>query len=300
MLILILSFIISVLFGLNNGSLCQAGLVGSRLYSFKRAVVIMGLGLSLGALIEGWKVEKFVRIERLDGDEITILLIVPIFLMLLFTYYKVPLSLAHALTGSWLGIMIFYLTIKFETLFWLIVAWALTPFASMLFSAFLFLMLRRIFTSWTIASVSSFTKNLAISVSFYVSYVLGANNIGLIMGTSKLSIYFLPLIVLAVLFGSMILSKGYSKVIGEDVLVVGPIGLVSSLLSGSFTVWLLTQLSFPASLANGILGGILGIGLASKPVIFNVKKVRQIILSWLLAGLLGFTLSFILYKIVFM
>ena len=177
------------------------------------------------------------------------------------------------------------------------IAWTLAPFLSLITAILLYKGLRNIVEDWPILKLVRFNKIVLILASFYTSYNLGSNNIGLILGVSNLGAIYLVLVVFGVLIGSTFLSRRFVKAIGEDFLVVGPLGVLSSLLSGSFIVWVLTQFGYPGSLTNGILGALVGIGIMSKPRVINIKKLYSVVLSWVSGGLIGFILTFLAVQI---
>jgi len=293
---LVLLFSVSILFGINNGSVCQAGIVGSGLFTFKRASLLVGLGLLLGSLVEGWKTKEFITTYEIPANAEILILTIPLFLLLISTIYGIPMSIAHLLTGAWLGIiMIDAGSIIFNALIVLIIVWVATPIAAIFLSSLLYVILRKIAYKRRLSTIASFNRIALTISSLYTSYVLGSNNIGLLMGVVNAPLYILPTIVLGVLIGSMFMSPKFTKTIGEDFVGMGPLGVLSSLISGSFTVWLATQIGCPASLTNSIMGGIIGAGLISNPSIVNMRKLYQVTLSWALAGLIGFLLSYFPY-----
>lgn len=297
-IILLLTLALSILFGINNASVCQAGIVSSRLFTFKRATIIIGLGLLLGSVLEGWKTKTFISgIETVSYS--VVILMISTTILFLFTFYKVPVSVAHVVTGGWLGVAfkLYGPIVTGNILVGLIVAWSLTPFISLGAAIGLYKGLKFVIKNWPILKLVRFNRIALIFASFYTSYSLGSNNIGLILGISNLEVLYLVLIVFGVLTGSIFLSRRFVKAIGEDFLVVGPLGVLSSLLSGSFVVWILTQFGYPGSLTNGILGALVGIGIISKPSVINVGKLYSVVLSWIFGGLIGFFLSFLATQI---
>ena len=263
---LTLAFLLAIFFGINNGSVCQAGIVGSRLLTFRKTVLITGGGLLAGVMVEGWKTKSFVLNIPVPQNVTFFLLLIPLILLALFTFYEVPISIAHILAGSWLGIAaVLYQILALQTLLYLTIAWVLTPFLAMVFSAIIYTYLRRLISRWRLSSVSIFNRIAIIIASFYTAYALGSNNIGLMLGVSQLPETVNMILVIGVLAGMVMMSSRFIKAIGEDFLVVGPLGVLVSLISGSFVIWILTQFGYPASLTNGIIGGVIGIGIISRP-----------------------------------
>ncbi len=220
-------------------------------------------------------------------------------MLLIFTIYKAPISVAHVVAGGWLGVALntYGLTVL-PVLTNLVLAWMLTPIVSLFVGVVLYLFIRHRTKNWSLLKLAWFNRTALLLASFFTSYSLGSNNVGLILGISGLEAHFLIIVVAGILIGSTFMSKRFVKAIGEDFLVIGPLGVLSSLLSGSFVVWTLTQLGYPASLTNGILGALVGVGLISRPRVMNVGKLYQIMFSWVFGGLIGSFLSYLVIQIV--
>ncbi len=292
---LILLVLLIYLFGLNNGAVFEGGLAGSAGFNYSIAAITVGLGIFLGTLLQGEYTASYARTLGIMGPTYgLILLIVQIFLFYAFTVVKLPLSITQSLVGGWLAILIVE-GIKHvsENVSWLFLWWIISPFIALAFSAVLYKALRRLLFRVTVSTLSTIIRTSALITVFYTSFVLGANNVGFIAGAYSLS--YLEIAVLAV-FASLgaLKAAGMSKAVGEDLIVVGPIGIISAVLGGATILLVLTYLGLPASLTTVTMGGLIGVGFSSKPRIFKSDYLRWVILSWILAFLLGFATVYIL------
>ncbi|MGC8664603.1 MAG: inorganic phosphate transporter [Nitrososphaeria archaeon] len=292
---LIFLILLIYLFGLNNGAVFEGGLAGSAGFNYSIAAITVGLGILLGTLLQGEYTARYAKTLGTMGTIYgLILLIIQIILFYAFTAVKLPLSITQSLVGGWLAILIVEGTKHIsENVSWLFLWWIISPFIALAFSAVLYKALRRLLFKLTISTLSTIIRISALITVFYTSFVLGANNVGFIAGAYSLS--YLEIAVLAV-FASLgaLKAAGMSKAVGEDLIVVGPIGIISAVLGGATILLVLTYLGLPASLTTVTMGGLIGVGFSSKPRIFKSNYLKWVILSWILAFLLGFAAVYVL------
>lgn len=292
---LILLVLLIYLFGLNNGAVFEGGLAGSAGFNYSIAAITVGLGILLGTLLQGEYTAKYAKTLGVMGATYgLILLIVQIVLFYAFTIVNLPLSITQSLVGGWLAILVIE-SIKHisENISWLFFWWIISPFIALAFSALLYKVLRRLLFRTTISTLSTIIRISALITVFYTSFVLGANNVGFIAGAYSLSYLEIALLAVSASLGAL-KAAGMSKAVGEDLIVVGPIGIISAVLGGTTVLLVLTYLGLPASLTTVTMGGLIGVGFSSKPRIFKSDYLRWVILSWILAFLLGFAVVYII------
>ena len=292
---LILLVVLIYLFGLNNGSVFEGGLAGSAGFNYGVAATTVGVGILLGTIIQGAYTASYAKtLGAMPPVEGALLIAVQIVLFYAFTAVNLPLSITQSLVGGWFAILL--LTGAkgiLGPISWLLLWWVISPFITIVFSAVLYKALRRLLFKVSIVNLSLFVRVASLVTVFYTSFVLGANNVGFIAGAYSLG--YLEIAILAV-FAALgaFKASGMSKAVGEDLIVVGPLGIISAVLSGATILLVLTYLKLPASLTTVTLGGIIGVGLSSKPRAFKKDYLTWIILSWVLAFLLGFAIVYLI------
>ncbi len=294
---IILLLILIYLFGLNNGSVFEGGLTGSGLYNYASAAIIVGIGIFLGTLIQGRYTGSFAKDMGgvLSGNAAIILLLVQLALFLAFTFINLPLSITQSLVGGWLSVLLVLgIIIKAGPMDSLFFWWVVSPFISMAFTAVFYKAVRRLSFHFPISSVSYTSRISSLVLVFYTSFVLGANNVGFIMGAFGLNYIILILLAIAASIGALGASR-MSKAIGEDLIVAGPLGITSALLGGTTVLLFLTYLGLPASLTTTILGALIGVGIASRPRLFNKKYLTMVVLSWVMAFIMGFVIVYVIF-----
>ncbi|MGC8568559.1 MAG: inorganic phosphate transporter [Nitrososphaeria archaeon] len=295
---LVLLSLLIYLFGLNNGAVFEGGLAGGAGFNYRLAAVTVGLGLFLGTLIQGAYTARYARtLGVLGGFSGTLLLVVQIFLFYVFTAADLPLSITQSLVGGWLAILVLQGVRHIsESVIWLFFWWVVSPFITIAFTSILYKGLRRLLFRVNIATMSLIIRVSAIATIFYTSFVLGANNVGFIAGAYSLGYLEIGLLAVFAALGALRAAR-MSKAVGEDLIVVGPLGIISAVIGGTTVLLFLTYLGLPASLTTVTLGGLIGVGLSSKPRVFRSDYLRWVILSWALAFILGFAVVYILVVI---
>ncbi len=137
----------------------------------------------------------------------------------------------------------------------------------------------------------------------YVGWNIGANDSANCVGTSvgcgiisyKRAVI---LVSIFVFLGAMIDGDHVMKTIGKGIInqPLDYLAIFVALLSSGFFVTLATFYRIPTSTSQAIVGGVLGIGLATGAQI-QYSKLITIAESWVLCPLLVFGLSYVLYSL---
>jgi len=153
----------------------------------------------------------------------------------------------------------------------------------------------------SLIALDAVSRYSVIATSLVIAYVLGANNIGLIYGTilngtapSDLFAVFLTLVAIA---GMLALgSGGVSGTIGDRMLVLSPLGVVSTFLASAVLLWLGTELAIPISLTQCLLGGMFGAALTKQVSVVNSRLAFESIASWMAAPTSAFILALLIVR----
>jgi PiT family inorganic phosphate transporter len=300
---LLLALLVCIVLGANNASVCvgTSGGVVSRGY-FTLATVA-ALGAMLGSVVEGGKLSNAIYggvLVSQSSKATPILLLTTLVVMLVASIVKLPLSLTQAMVGVALPVGIL-LNIGVKWTFAILVAssWVATPFVAAVASIAIYHVVKH--TSGKIGSVFQRARVYAaitLSGSFYVGYALGANGVGLVNGISQSTIDNLPLFsaFLSVATIAGIYAFGYrvTRTVSERILALTGAAALAAQLGGALTVHLFTQLGFPVSITQAIIGGITGIGQAKDIAIMNRRIILRIILGWIIAPLTGMGLAWLI------
>ena len=272
-LLFVLGLLLCVILGSNNASVCFGTSTGSNDTNYPLAAGMAALGVFLGMLLEGYKLSGVVfssGLGEISVETMLIMLIVNLAMLLVATYFRIPLSLSHSLIGSVVGVGVgTRVPVNWSYILTVVLSWVLTPLVGILSAVLISMALIRV--SHNIKNpltLDYLYGRLTLILAFYTSYVLGANTIGLVTGLfvdylGKQLIYSF-IFGLAAAFGIFFLGRGLAEVVGQGIVELSPLtGLVAQF-GGAFTVHLFTQFGLPVSITQALLGGVLGAGLAKK------------------------------------
>lgn len=290
--------------GANNGAATTAISTGAGIMRYREAVIVSGLGLVTGLLLEGQRLESAVRngvLASLNQSMIADLIISSLALLAISTALRLPISLSQCLVGSAIGVGIGYnATIGWKFTALVLASWFLTPFIAALLCSLIFRQVETVFRLFkTLLFRVEAAKILAIMATFYTSYVLGANTLGLVQGVLSDQVGWSLLIALlsvVTVLGFLFLGGGVSETVGQDIFTIGMIGATTAQLSGALTVHIFTQLGLPISISQASIGAILGLGLAKRMVIANRKIISEILVGWTLTPMAGLLAGFLLTR----
>jgi len=305
MLPLLPILLLALCIGAGDTSNSISTLVGSRILTFRRAVLISIAFLMLGLLAEGWKIEGTVAKELVSGEnrflrelpEASISICLATFVSSFpFLLLGFPVSTTQPLLASLIGAGIVMgenfkvQTRKFAAL---VTCWTLAPVFSFFLSFLLSRLMSRIFR--TFKNLLGLHRTLAISLLFcsaYVAYTNGANDGGTLLGIASpldSGLIFTLLLGLTISAGSL-LSREVVRTIGTGLAKLDPFTALTAQLAAALSVWSFVQLHFPVSLTQALTGSVIGVGL-SKGATTILSRMKKILIVWILCPLLSFGLS---------
>ncbi|MEM2128958.1 MAG: inorganic phosphate transporter [Candidatus Bathyarchaeia archaeon] len=300
-LLISLGLLVCAVLGANNASACLGAGVGAGFFSYSFSVFLASLGVVLGVALEGTKLSKVLSegvLAELSFESTLILIVTILIVMTVASVFHLPLPLSEGLVGSAIGIGLgkgFEINWEFTTV--IFASWVITPF----FAAFLVIILseivKRVTRTTNNVLMANYVHNkTTMALSFYVSYGLGANTVGLINGIFK------PFVgnewVGAIMFGLAtslgiyFLSRGITESVGKGITGLSPSAALTVQLSSALTVHLFTQFGLPVSITQALVGSVLGVILIKKISLTNTRFLRKITAGWLLAPLLSLTVSY--------
>ena len=292
-LILVLAIILAFTLGWNNSGLTTGAL--SNLVQYGVALGITLLGILVGLFAEGSKMSQSILGNLIPSnapvEAVIAGLAASVILFLLLTMIRIPVSLSNCVVGAFVGVALSGgLPINGAHLTEIVISWFLAPFFCVLVSIAIYEIIIWAESSRSLVSISWANRIVLLVSVFYISYALGANNLGLILsfiGSINYSFFsgiqfvsievvvFLAFACAAILFG-----RAIAKVIGDKFVVLSQIKTLAALLGGATVIWTFTQFSVPVSMTQVVIGGMLGAGLARGPTIINKTEVATVVRDW--------------------
>ncbi len=295
--------------------------VGARIITYRRAITFFILFVLLGAMLEGWKLIQPVGKEIITGPIFQLHPHLIFFAMLcagvavmISTKYGFPVSTHQAivggLTGAGVAACMFaspsiaaQTGVNLDKIVEILIAWGLTPVGAMVFAAILCHGFRcTISMVKDPAKLNSIFSLGVIVTGCYVAYVMGANDLGTVMGgfyatqAEGTAPHFVSEMTLAgaamVAIGSICWGERVVKTVGRGIAPLSPMTALVAQLSASVTIHLFTQWGLPVSMSQAIVSSVVGVGWAMDISMIRKEKVKKMILMWIIVPLIATMLSF--------
>jgi phosphate/sulfate permease len=225
--------------------------------------------------------------------------VVSVALLILLTILRLPVSLSNCVVGAFVGsALASQSTINASFLIEIVVSWIVAPFLCALVTVIAYEIVVKLESRLALSAVTFVNRILLVIAVFYVSFTLGANNIGLIVSFARNNSLFgsnfiLEVsIFLATAFGMVLFGKSIAKVVGDKIVGLSQIKTLSAMLGSAIITTLLTALSVPVSLTQVVIGGMLGAGVAHRPSIMNTRELFTLILGWAIVTVVSAGLAF--------
>ena len=305
--------------GANDAANCIGTTVGAQIISYRKAVLLMSVCVILGGALQGHHVMKTVGKgiviseaqeyeaynneaagaefralfpdDRLPDKAILVALLSAGFFVTLATFSSVPVSTSQAIVGGVAGTGLG------------IVGFNASYFKLAVLLAFgLYLLLGRL-----LRQVSSvvWSKVMAVGVvlsAAYVSYSLGANDVGNAIGPllSKYPDKGLWLALLggvAMAVGAMMFGQRVTDTVGKSITPLDYGGALAAQLSAAFGVHLFSMAGIPVSTSQAVVGGVVGVGLTRGVAAVSGKKLSTIFVGWVVTPACAAVFAALVYRL---
>ncbi len=227
-LLILVSLYIGWNIGANNSADCLGASVGAGILNYKKAALLAGIFALIGAFLQGGRTINTVGTSIINPNALSLLGVVcallgAALLVTFFTQKGIPVSVTHAVIGSLVGVgLVTNSFINWGVILKMFFAWVLTPISAAIFSYVAYRIIAYFFRNFNLSFVQ---KNLYLAVigsGIFLSYTLGANNIGNAMGfvvsTKVMGVMTASLLGgMFLAFGSISFSKNVMKTVGNRI-----------------------------------------------------------------------------------
>ena len=305
--------------GANDAANCIGTTVGAGIIPYRWAAVLMAVFVILGGVLQGHNVmatvgkgivisdsatwtdvhgepppaafDRRFPDDRLPDMAILVALLSAGVFVTLATFSSLPVSTSQAIVGGVAGVglgMVGFDTLYFRTavLGRIVGSWVLSPVLVMVISYGLYTLLTR----W-LRDVNRlfWSKPIAIAVmvsAAYVSYSLGANDVGNAVGPllARFPEHGLWLAVLggvAMAVGALTFGARVTRTVGNAITPLDYPGALAAQLSAAVGVHGFSMLGIPVSTSQAIIGGVIGVGLTGGMQAVETATIRNIVLGWI-------------------
>lgn len=294
----ILLLYIALLFGINNAGIAVANMLASG-FNYRISVSISALGFITGALLEGWKMGSVIMLE-----DYTTTSVVTAIMLSIFSFLHIPVSMVNIIFASYIGSTIEATptTNTASVIAW----WIVTPFIALLTTISIYHIVVRFTARLSLVNLFRFYSLMLPVVTFYASYTIGANNLGLLYSMSSRYIVvddttltpalangiYMMLAILLVFVIGMIKGRSIARFLSEEIVGYTPATILSGISSSSIILWLSTQIQIPLPFSQMLISSLIGINMIRKPHVYNKRSLLLLVSSWLGSTLLSFIITF--------
>lgn len=321
--------------GANDAANCIGTTVGAQIISYRKAALLMSLFVILGGVLQGHHVMKtvgkgivvsdaatyetyneapaprefqeFFPDGRLPDLAILVALLSAGFFVTLATFTSTPVSTSQAIVGGVAGVGLGIVGLqaayfKLGVLLKILGAWVISPILTMIMAFIVYLLLGRALRN---ARAMIWSNMMAIAVlvsAAYVSYSLGANDVGNAIGPLLNKFpdkgpYLAALGGVAMAVGALTFGKRVTNTVGKSITPLDYAGALSAQLSAGVGVHVFSMLGIPVSTSQAVVGGVIGVGLTRGTQAVSKKKITRIFLGWVVTPTCAAIFAATLYRI---
>ncbi len=331
---MILFFLSSGLFlgwslGANDAANVFGSAVGSKMVSFRKAVVVLSIFVVLGAVFQGsgasHTLGKLGAVDAIAGSfTVALAAALTVFVM---TRYKLPVSTSQAIVGAIIGWNLFSGNqTDYSSLTKIVSTWVLCPILGAVFAILLHLLVKFIINKSRIhlLRLDKYLRNGLLLVGAFGSFSLGANNIANVMGvfitaaapeksldlglfilTGTQQLFLIGGIAIAI--GAITYSKKIMQTVGNNILELSSESALVVVLAHSLVLFVFSSQSLqsflisvglpsiplvPVSSSQAIVGAILGVGLLKQAREIKFNVIGGIATGWITTPILAGLISF--------
>ena len=279
---------------------------GAKLISARKATILIGISVVLGATLESHNVVKTVGTGVIDASEMTVframvMMLTAALVTAANTYLRLPVSTSQLAIFSVVGAGVAMKAHVFwsTTIVALAITWVGTPILGTILGFVITKLMDRV-----MGQSSERTKRvvgyLLILVCCYAAYTLGCNNtgnaVGVFYGTgaiqSRMLAGFIGGIVMAI--GALTWGRPLLEKVGLHIVSLDLNSAVGAQLAQGITAHIAASMGYPTSMNQAMIGGIAGAGLARGIKAIDLKAIKEIVISWFLTPVVGGIVSFAL------
>jgi phosphate/sulfate permease len=293
--------------GSNDTSNALGICIGCGVIKLRRALLVFGVFVLLGILLQGQKVMKTVGKDLVEVNLsiIGISLSVAAVLIIISNWKKLPLSTHQVIIGSLAGSGIASgADVNFMALMEIVASWIISPVVAFFSALFLYRAMEKTISKLSLFRIERILRALLLFSGILIAYNTGANELATILGPvihSGLMEKMRASLIgsLFVFLGAVILSHRVIETIGKGITTLDPYSGFAAQFGAGMCVLFFTFLGMPISTTYCIIGAISGVGMSKGMKTVKLDLIKKIIANLVLAPSLAFLISFIIMKVVY-
>jgi PiT family inorganic phosphate transporter len=321
--------------GANDAANCIGTTVGARIVSYRTAVMIMAVFVILGGTLQGHHVMKTVGKgivisdsvafeeynerpadaefrahfpdERLPDKAILVALLSAGFFVTLATFSSIPVSTSQAIVGGVAGTGMGIVGLnasyfKLGVLFKIFGAWVISPVLTLVLAFLTYSLLSYLLRKSTAIIWSQILAILVVVSAAYVSYSLGANDVGNAIGPllakfPDKGLWLALMGGIAMAIGAWTFGSRVTDTVGKSITSLDYAGAFSAQMAAAVGVHVFSMMGIPVSTSQAVVGGVIGVGLTKGMRAVSLGKIKTIFAGWVITPLCAAVFAALLYKL---
>ena len=333
--LLVAAFYVGWNIGANDAANCIGTTIGAQIVSYRTAAVLMSVFVILGGTLQGHHVMKTVGKgiviteaavyeehnatpvpdefralfpdERLPDLAILVALLSAGFFVTLATFTSTPVSTSQAIVGGVAGVGIGIVGaqasfFKLAVLLKILGAWVISPILTMILAFVSYLLLGRLLRNTRMILWSNVLGIAVLISAAYVSYSLGANDVGNAIGPllnrfPDKGPQLAALGGIAMATGALTYGHRVTDTVGKSITPLDYAGALAAQLSAAIGVHVFSMLGIPVSTSQAIVGGVIGVGLTKGVRAVSTQKIATIFVGWVLTPACAAIFAAVMYRL---
>ena len=286
--------------GANDAANVFGTAVASRIISYRRASILCGGAVILGAFVQGQAgIKTLSGLVAQDVNTLVVTSLAAAVTVTAMTAFRLPISTSQAIVGAITGIGLSGAGMEWNALGKVITCWVATPIGALLAACLTSKLLGALLNNVPMSMLTrdKFLWSGLLVVGTYGSYSLGANNVanatgifsGQFEGITDQQLALLGGIAIAA--GVISFSRRVMMSVGSGIMRLDAFTALVAVLAMSVTIHVFAVIGVPVSTSQGIVGAIVGIGLMRGVNTLRFKVLRDICAGWLLSPLVALILA---------
>ena len=305
--IYLLLFVLVALVSGNNLSACSGAIISGGVVDRKTGISITILGYVAGFMLQGGllKVGLQTLLPVQSAVLVSIALVIALVVFIVSHMLRVPQSLSITFAMALVGIGLAYgKPLNADYVSGMIGFWILSSLASTVLAMTVMRSLHGFLEKRNVWKSVRNIKLALILISFLTAFVLGANTIGFLFASVYAltdAFYAMVLTIIAIVIGSIFLSKGELKTVGSGILPLRYLNAFISQSASVVVVEIATLFSIPASNTQAFVASLYGAGISYRTRLIRKRPMFSIVLSWAATAavslVIGFLATFAIYHL---
>lgn len=294
------AFFMAWAIGANDSAKAVGTAVGSGIIGFKRAVLVIGAFVTVGAIMGGSGVSGTVAglAGGMDWFSIGLVLFSAASAVTLASLWGNPISTTQAIIGALVGASLASgLPVNWGVVGKIVLTWVISPFLAGAFSIAIYSVYKRVLNRIKHLGLLELTQKwLVFIAAAYASFNLGTNELANVIGLVDGGFPSRVFLALSLGLGALTFSYEVMMTVGRDLAPLGPTSGFSAQMGASLAVTTANFFGIPVSSGQAIVGAISGVSVyKGGPV--NKKAMKGILRGWITAPLGAGVLAFVLVRL---